>query len=179
MKKNKNRYQETLHRSKTMQHVAKYIYEQSGCEKCGKQQFCSRDGNKWGCETSYQKIAEHLNSIGHLSSRGNKWSDRTVSRQFDYASKTVTEKEKKQLIQQQNEQRNKQTYWHTTPVHGVHSDDVISAFEGAESQINDLKISELNTEKEIDTLTQQLNTDLKLHLKNGIFLKVFVIKSQS
>jgi hypothetical protein len=29
----------------------------------------------------------------------------------------------------------------------VQSDDVISAFEGAESQINDLQISELNTEE--------------------------------
>lgn len=179
MKKNRERYKETLYRSKTMQHIAKFIYEQSGCEKCGKQQFCSRDGNKWGCKTSYQKIAEHLNSIGHLSSRGNKWSDRTVSRQFDYVSKTVTEKEKQRLIQQQNEQRNKQTYWQTTTVHGVQADDVISTFEGAETQINDLLISELNTEEEIDTLTEQLNADLKHHLKNDIILKVFVVKSQS
>ena len=179
MRKNRNRTKETLYRSKTMQHISKFIYEQSGCEKCAKQQFCSRDGNKWGCGTSYQKIAEHLNDIGHLTSRGNKWSDRTVSRQFEYISKTVSKKEKQRLIQQQNEQRNEQTYWSTTPVHGVSSDDVVSAFEGAETQINELQLSELTSESEIDNITEQLNSELKLHLKNNNVLKVVVIKSQS
>ena len=178
MKKNRNRTKETLYRSKTMQYIAKFIYEQSGCEKCAKQQFCSRDGNKWGCNTSYQKMAEYLNDIGHLSSRGNKWSDRTVSRQFEHISKQVSKKEKQRLIEQQNQKRNEQTYWSTTPVHGVSSEDVISTFEGAETQIDDLQISKLTSESEIDNITEQLNSDLKLHLKNNTVLKVVVIKSQ-
>ena len=179
MKKNRNRYQETLHRSKTMQHIAKFIYEQSGCEKCGKQQFCSRDGNKWGCKTSYQKIAEHLNDIGHPTSRGNKWSDRTVSRQFDYVSEQVTEKEKKELIRKQNEQRNAQTYWTKSIVHGVTDDDVINSFEGAETQLDDLDLSKLTSEDDIDKMTSELNKQLKLHLQNKHLLRVLVIKSQS
>lgn len=178
MKKNRDRTKETLYRSKTMQHIAKFIYEQSGCEKCAKQQFCSRDGNKWGCNTSYQKMAEYLNDIGHLSSRGNKWSDRTVSRQFEHISKQVSKKEKLRLIEQQNQKRNEQTYWSTTPVHGVSSEDVISTFEGAETQIDDLQISELTSESEVDNITDKLNSDLKLHLKNNTVLKVVVIKSQ-
>lgn len=179
MKKNRDRTKETLYRSKTMQHIAKFIYEQSGCEKCAKQEFCSRDGNKWGCSTSYQKIAEHLNDIGHLTSRGNVWSDRTVSRQFEYISKPVSKKEKQRLIEQQNKKRNEQTYWSTTPVHGVSSDDVVRTFEGAETQINDLQLSALTSESQIDSLTEQLNSELKLHLKNNTVLKVIVIKSQS
>lgn len=179
MKKNRNRYQETLHRSKTMRHIAKFIYEQSGCINCSKQEFCSRDGDKWGCNTSYQMMAEHLNSIGHLTSRGNNWSNKTVSRQFEYVSKQVTEKEKKELIRKQNEQRNAQTFWTKNIVHGVTDDDVINSFEGADTQIDNLDLSKLSSEDDIDKMTSELNKQLKLHLHNKHLLKVIVIKSQS
>lgn len=177
--RNRNRHQETLYRSKTMRHIAKFIYEQSGCNKCAKQEFCSRDGNKWGCNTSYQKMAEHLNNIGHLTSRGNHWSNITVRRQFEYVHKRVTEKEKKQLIQQQNKQREAQTYWTKSIVHGVSEEDVNNTFEGAETRIEDLDISTLTSEDDIDMMTSELNKQLKLHLQNKHLLKVFVIKSQS
>jgi hypothetical protein len=178
-KKNRNRHQEALYRSKTMKHIAKFIYEQSGCNKCAKQEFCSRDGNKWGCKTSYQKIAEHLNDIAHLSSRGNEWSNKAVSRQFEYVSKRVTEKEKQALIQKQNEQRDAQTYWTKSAVHGVSEEDVINTFEGAETHIDNLDISTLTSEDDIDMMTSELNKQLKLHLQNKHLLRVLVIKSQS
>ena len=66
-------------RDRTRKVICEYIYEQTACEKCKVGQFCSRDGQYWGC-ISYTNISEHLNHIGHPTSRGNGWSKKNSSR---------------------------------------------------------------------------------------------------
>lgn len=105
----------TLAFSKTIKLVSKYIYEQTDCEKCKVGHFCSRDGDKWGC-LSYNNIAEHLNYIGHPTSRGNKWSNKTVRDQITKGVRKLTEQEKQQRIQELDQKRNNEVVWETIEI---------------------------------------------------------------
>jgi hypothetical protein len=64
-------------RFRTRKLITEYIYDQTGCKTCKLGEFCSRDGDKRSCLT-YGNIASHLNHIGHPTSRGNKWSGKTI-----------------------------------------------------------------------------------------------------
>ncbi len=106
------RARNTLARSKTRNLIVQYIYEQTGCEKCKVGHFCSRDGDKWGC-LSYNNIAEHLNHIGHPTSRGNNWVIKTVRDQVTWGKRKITEQEKEKRIEQENKKRNEEVIWET------------------------------------------------------------------
>ncbi|MDB2646784.1 hypothetical protein N9Y97_07920 [Pseudomonadales bacterium] len=106
------RARNSLARSKTRNLIVEYIYDQTGCEKCKVGHFCSRDGDKWGCLT-YGNIASHLNHIGHPTSRGNKWSNKTVRDQVTWGMRKVTEKEKEKRIEDKNKNRNEEVVWET------------------------------------------------------------------
>jgi hypothetical protein len=98
-----------MHRSKTKKLIAKYVYEQTGCEKCRRRDWCSRDGDKWTC-CSYQSIADHFNDVeGHLTSRGNKWSNKTVMRQITDGMKVVSPEIKANLIKERDRIREQTT----------------------------------------------------------------------
>ena len=98
-----------MHRSKTKKLIAKYVYEQTGCEKCRRRDWCSRDGDKWTC-CSYQSIADHLNDVeGHPTSRGNKWSNKTVMRQITDGMKVVSPEIKAKVIQMRDKVRQETT----------------------------------------------------------------------
>ena len=106
------RARNSLARSKTRNLIVEYIYDQTGCENCKRRKFCSRDGDKWGCLT-YGNIASHLNHIGHPTSRGNKWSNKTVRDQVTWGMRKVTEKEKEKRIEDKNKNRNEEVVWET------------------------------------------------------------------
>jgi len=101
-----------FHRERTRQVITQYIYQQTGCPTCRKGTFCSRDGNKWGC-LPYNNIAEHLNHIGHPTSRGNTWSIKTIRDQITWKMRKVTEQEKEKWIEQENKKRNEGVIWET------------------------------------------------------------------
>ena len=92
-------------RSNTLGLICDYIYEQTGCVKCRKRKFCSRDGDKWSC-LPYNNIAKHLNHIKHPSSRGNigKWETKTVRDQITRRIRPLSDREKAGRKQQLNDQ---------------------------------------------------------------------------
>ena len=108
------RARNTLAWSKTRNLIAEYIHDQTGCNKCKVGHFCSRDGDKWGC-IPYGNIASHLNHIGHLTSRGNKWSNKTVRDQIKRGMRKVSAKEKLEWQKEQNRIRDSEVIWDTVP----------------------------------------------------------------
>ena len=106
------RARNTLYWSRTMNLIKNYIYEQTECENCKSGNFCSRDGDKWGCLT-YGNIASHLNHIDHPTSRGNKWSGKTIKDQVTKGMRKVTEQEKKKWTEEEDKRRNKEVIWET------------------------------------------------------------------
>ena len=103
-----------VYRSKTRRQICEYIYGQTGCEKCRKGEFCSRDGNKWSC-LSYNNIAQHLNHISWPSSRGNTrvWETKTVRDQITWGLRTLTDREKQQRSNTIDQQRDSDVVWDT------------------------------------------------------------------
>jgi len=101
-------------RDRTRKVICEYIYEQTACEKCKVGQFCSRDGQYWGC-ISYTNISEHLNHIGHPTSRGNGWSKKTVADQIKRGMRKVSAKEKLEWQKEQNRIRDSEVIWDTVP----------------------------------------------------------------
>lgn len=106
------RSRNTIFRFRTRKLITEYIYEVTSCEKCKSGEFCSRDGDKWGC-LPYGNIASHLNHIGHPTSRGNRWSNKTVRDQITWGMRRVTEKEKQDRIERENKKRNEEVNWET------------------------------------------------------------------
>ena len=128
------RARNTLYWSRTMNLIKNYIYEQTECENCKSGNFCSRDGDKWGCLT-YGNIASHLNHIDHPTSRGNKWSGKTIKDQVTKGMRKVTEQEKKKWTEEEDKRRNKEVIWET-------------------HELTD------TTEKMLETLTREFQTTL-------------------
>ena len=110
--KKETRARNLLYRYRTLQEIKDYIYEQTGCEKCRRGEFCSRDGDKWGC-LSYNNIAQHLNHIRHPSSRGNTglWQTKTVRDQITLGKRVLTEQEKLERKKQRDRERDEQVVW--------------------------------------------------------------------
>jgi hypothetical protein len=110
--KKETRSRNVLYRSKTRRKICEYIYEQTGCEKCRKGEFCSRDGDKWGC-LPYNNIAQQLNHIGWATSRGNigKWNIKTIRDQITWGLRELTEQEKQKRVEKLNQQRNASFVW--------------------------------------------------------------------
>ena len=106
------RARNVLYRSKTRRVICGYIYEQTGCMKCRQGEFCSRDGNKWGC-LPYNNIAQHLNHIGWPTSRGNTgvWETKTIRDQITWGLRKLTEQDEQERVEQLNQQRDATFVW--------------------------------------------------------------------
>lgn len=104
------RARNVLYRSKTRRMICEYIYEQTGCKKCYRGDFCSRDGDKWSC-LEYGNIRDHLNHLGHLTSRGNQWSTTTIRRQITWGLREMTPVEKSEYIRQKDRERDERVVW--------------------------------------------------------------------
>ena len=112
--KKETRARNVDYHSKTLGLICDYIYEQTGCVKCKKRKFCSRDGDKLSC-LAYNEIAKHLNHIKHPSSRGNigKWETKTVRDQITRRIRPLSDLEKAERKQQLNDQRHSEVVWET------------------------------------------------------------------
>ena len=112
--KKETRARNVNYHSKTLGLICDYIYEQTGCVKCRKRKFCSRDGDKWSC-LPYNNIANHLNHIKYPSSRGNigKWDIKPVREQITRGMRPLSDKEKAERRQQLNDQRDSEVVLET------------------------------------------------------------------
>ena len=112
--KKETRASNVFYWDRTLGLICDYIYEQTGCVKCKKRKFCSRDGDKWSC-LAYNEIAKHLNHIKYPSSRGNigKWETKTVRDQITRGMRPLSDKEKAERKQKRNDQRDSEVVWET------------------------------------------------------------------
>jgi hypothetical protein len=161
------RARNSLARSKTRNLIVEYIYDQTGCEKCKVGHFCSRDGQFWGC-LSYNEIADHLNHIGHPTSRGNKWSNKTVRDQIQRGMKKVSPAEKLEWQKEQDRIRDSGVIWETVPSE-IFGQDIVKMdelMERAELMSNLENIDDVNTfTNELrEHLTQKVTLGLELSL---------------
>lgn len=163
------RARNTLARSKTRNLIVKYIYEQTGCEKCKVGHFCSRDGDKWGC-LSYNNIAEHLNHIGHPTSQGNNWVIKTVRDQVTWGKRKVSAKEKLEWQKEQNRIRDSEVIWDTVPsdIFTQELVDVEELLENAELMSNLENIDDVNT------FTNELREHLTHKVRLGLELSLIL-----
>lgn len=160
------RARNSLARSKTRNLIVEYIYDQTGCENCKRRKFCSRDGDKWGCLT-YGNIASHLNHIGHPTSRGNKWSNKTVRDQIQRGMKKVTSAEKLEWQKEQDRIRDSEVIWETVPITTLEVfEDIDELMERAEFVANLENIEDVNafTKELREHLTKKVELGLELSL---------------
>ena len=160
------RARNTLAWSKTRNLIGEYIYDQTGCNKCKVGHFCSRDGDKWGC-VPYGNIASHFNHIGHLTSRGNKWSNKTVRDQIQRGMKKVTSAEKLEWQKEQDRIRDSEVIWETVPITTSEVfEDIDELMERAELMENLENIEDVNafTKELREHLTKKVELGLELSL---------------
>ena len=160
------RARNTLAWSKTRNLIAEYIHDQTGCNKCKVGHFCSRDGDKWGC-VSYGNIASHFNHIGHPTSRGNKWSNKTVRDQIQRGMKKVTSAEKLEWQKEQDRIRDSEVIWETVPITTLEVfEDIDELMERAEFVANLENIEDVNafTNELREHLTKKVELGLELSL---------------
>ena len=164
-----------LYRSKTVDLIAKYVYEQTGCEKCRRRDWCSRDGDKWTC-CSYQSIADHLNDVQkHPTSRGKRWSNKTVMRQITYGQKVVPPKIKEYLIKERDRIRQETTLFHDPIEDDRDHETAIESIEeiGTRSHV----VKDLQA-KNIDQVLGQIRSFVDNCSKNGNRVSVVLIESR-
>ena len=161
-------------RDRTRKVICEYIYEQTACEKCKVGQFCSRDGQYWGC-ISYTNISEHLNHIGHPTSRGNGWSKKTVADQIKRGMRKVSAKEKLEWQKEQNRIRDSEVIWDTVPsdIFTQELVDVEELLENAELMSNLENIDDVNT------FTNALREHLTKKVGLGLELSLVLFHSKS
>ena len=160
------RARNTLAWSKTRNLIAEYIHDQTGCNKCKVGHFCSRDGDKWGC-VPYGNIASHLNHISHPTSRGNKWSNKTVRDQIQRGMKKVTSAEKLEWQKEQDRIRDSEVIWETVPITTLEVfEDIDELMERAEFVANLENIEDVNafTKELREHLTKKVELGLELSL---------------
>ncbi|MDC0374651.1 hypothetical protein OAN00_03680 [Pseudomonadales bacterium] len=163
-----------MHRSKTKKLIAKYVYEQTGCEKCRRRDWCSRDGDKWTC-CSYQSIADHLNDVeGHPTSRGNKWFNKTVMRQITDGMKVVSPEIKASVIQMRDKVRQETTLFQDPIEDDRDHETAIESIQeiGTRTYVaNDLQGQDL------DQALEQIRSFVDDCFKNGNKVSVVVIET--
>lgn len=160
------RARNTLAWSKTRNLIGEYIYDQTGCNKCKVGHFCSRNGDKWGC-VPYGNIASHLNHIDHPTSRGNKWSNKTVRDQIQRGMKKVTSAEKLEWQKEQDRIRDSEVIWETVPITTLEVfEDIDELMERAEFVANLENIEDVNafTKELRERLTKKVELGLELSL---------------
>jgi len=167
------RARNTLAWSKTRNLIAEYIHDQTGCNKCKVGHFCSRDGDKWGC-VPYGNIASHFNHIGHPTSRGNKWSNKTVRDQIQRGMKKVSPAEKLEWQKEQDRIRDSEVIWDTVPseifTQGLVKMDEL--MERAEVMSNLENIDDVNT------FTNELREHLAKKVGLGLELSLILFHSK-
>jgi len=167
------RARNTLAWSKTRNLIGEYIYDQTGCNKCKVGHFCSRDGDKWGC-LSYNNIAEHLNYIGHPTSRGNEWSNKTVRDQIQRGMKKVTSAEKLEWQKEQDRIRDSEVIWDTVPIKTLPEvfEDIDELMERAEMMSN------LENIEDVNAFTNELREHLTKKVELGLELSLILLHSK-
>ena len=166
------RARNTLYWSRTMNLIKNYIYEQTECENCKSGNFCSRDGDKWGCLT-YGNIASHLNHIGHPTSRGNKWSGKTIRDQVTWGMKKVSPEKKIVWQKEQDRIRDNQVIWGTIPK---------TIFED-NTNVQELMqrvelMSNIENIEDVQSFTDELREHLTKKVGLGLELTLFLIHSE-
>jgi hypothetical protein len=156
-------------RDRTRKVICEYIYEQTACEKCKVGHFCSRDGDKWGC-VPYGNIASHLNHIDHPTSRGNKWSNKTVRDQIQRGMKKVTSAEKLEWQKEQDRIRDSEVIWETVPITTLPEvfEDIDELMERAELGTN------LENIEDVNAFTNELQEHLTKKVELGLGLSLIL-----
>jgi hypothetical protein len=167
------RARNTLAWSKTRNLIAEYIHDQTGCNKCKVGHFCSRDGDKWGC-VPYGNIASHLNHIGHLTSRGNKWSNKTVRDQIQRGMRKVSAKGKLEWQKEQDRIRDSEVMWETVPL-DIFEQDIVTIDELMDRAE---MMSNLENIEDVNAFTNELREHLTKRVELGLELTLFLIHSK-
>ena len=159
-------------RFRTRKLITEYIYDQTGCKTCKLGEFCSRDGDKWGCLT-YGNIASHLNHIGHPTSRGNKWSGKTIRDQVTWGMKKVSPEKKIVWQKEQDRIRDNQVIWGTIPK---------TIFEN-NTNVQELMqrvelMSNIENIENVQLFTDELREHLTKKVGLGLELTLFLIHSE-
>tara|TARA_R110000772_G_scaffold194240_1_gene305011 strand:+ start:216 stop:767 length:552 start_codon:yes stop_codon:yes gene_type:complete len=163
-----------LYRSKTIDLIAKYIYEQTGCEKCRRRDWCSRDGDKWTC-CSYQSIADHLNDVeGHPTSRGNKWSNTTVRRQITDGMRVVLPEIKANLIKERDRIREQTTLFQDPIEHDEDHETTIESIDEIGTRTHVVKDLQ---EQNLDQALEQIRLFVDDCSKKGHRVSVVLIET--
>lgn len=168
------RTRNTLAWSKTRNLIVGYIYDQTGCKKCKVGHFCSRDGDKWGC-VPYGNIASHLNHISHPTSRGNKWSNKTVRDQIQRGMRKVSAREKLEWQKEQDKIRDSEVIWDTVPTKTFTQElvDKEELLDRAELMRNLTNIEDVNA------FTNELREHLTKKVGLGLELSLILLHSES
>ena len=187
MYNNKNIKKETrakgvFHRSKIMGFIRSFIYEQTGCEKCRRGEFCSRDGKMWGCST-YGSIVGYLNTKGdgidgaenkeYRTSRGGKWTTKTVRDQMIKGQKVVSKEDHQLWIKEQNQLREKSVVWEIpTIIEGVSHQEMIDLMETRSTMVTNI-----TSVRDVDFIMEELREMLLSKRADTHNLSVSIIET--
>lgn len=156
-------------RDRTRKLICEYIFEQTACEKCKVGHFCSRDGQYWGC-VPYNNIGEYLNLIGHPTSRGNKWSNKTVRDQIQRGIRKVSAQEQLEWQKEQDRIRDSEVIWETVPTKTFTQElvDIDELMERAELGTN------LENIEDVNAFTNELREHLTKKVELGLGLSLIL-----
>ena len=163
------RTRSAMYKFDTLKLVNEFIYQETGCTKCRRGKYCSRDGDKWAC-CSYASIAEHLMSIGRLTSRGNtRWSATTVREQIEWRKKTLSPEEKKLKRKQQDREREANVEWVTHTL----TDGSRPLFD---AMLDEAETITVDHETDIDVLLDTIRSQIETTLSHDLRLTIATLR---